>query len=171
MMRMAERIAHFLRIRGPMFKFRPGDRLFWLWSFCGFPQSLQANSGVVPSIRPRPLPSISFSIHHLLIIRRYIVWATDSVVKFVTNNMVHWWTSEVRTIVAVEWLIFLFRNRKVPSSSLDPETDCPDWGLSWFFAGTLWNCSDCTFELTHCRLPLSASLSSTFITVVTFETV
>jgi hypothetical protein len=30
----------------------------------GFPQSLQANAGIVPQIMPLPLPSASFSIHH-----------------------------------------------------------------------------------------------------------
>jgi hypothetical protein len=35
--------------------------------FSGFPQSLQANAGIVPDIRPPPLPSKSFPIHHSLI--------------------------------------------------------------------------------------------------------
>jgi hypothetical protein len=33
----------------------------------GFPQSVQANAGVVLTIRPRPLPSKSFTIHNSLI--------------------------------------------------------------------------------------------------------
>jgi hypothetical protein len=34
-------------------------------SFCGFPQSLPANAGIVSQIMPQPLPSKSFSIHSL----------------------------------------------------------------------------------------------------------
>jgi hypothetical protein len=34
----------------------------------GFPQSLQANAGMVPQVRPWPLSSISFPIHCSLII-------------------------------------------------------------------------------------------------------
>jgi hypothetical protein len=33
-----------------------------------FPQSLQANAGIVPDIRPRPLPSAPFPIYHSHII-------------------------------------------------------------------------------------------------------
>jgi hypothetical protein len=33
-----------------------------------FPQSLQASSRIIPYIRPRPLSSICFAIHRLLII-------------------------------------------------------------------------------------------------------
>lgn len=36
--------------------------------FCGFTQSLQANSGIIPQIMPRPLPSTSFTKYYLLII-------------------------------------------------------------------------------------------------------
>jgi hypothetical protein len=41
----------------------------------GFPQSLQASTGIVPEIRPGPLPSNSFAIYSFVnpIIRRYIV--------------------------------------------------------------------------------------------------
>jgi hypothetical protein len=35
-----------------------------LIEFRGFPQSLQANCGTVPYIRPRPLPTKSLPIHH-----------------------------------------------------------------------------------------------------------
>jgi hypothetical protein len=38
----------------------------YVW--CGFPQSFQANSGILAQIRPRPLPSTSFTIHHSRII-------------------------------------------------------------------------------------------------------
>jgi hypothetical protein len=34
--------------------------------FCGFPQFLQVNAGIVPKIRPRPLLSTSFPIHNSL---------------------------------------------------------------------------------------------------------
>jgi hypothetical protein len=44
----------------PGFKPRSEDRLFWLRSFCGFPQSLQANE-IAPYNTPRPSPSISCS--------------------------------------------------------------------------------------------------------------
>jgi hypothetical protein len=39
----------------------------------GFPQPLQANSRIVPQLRPRPLPSISVQIHHSLIIALFDV--------------------------------------------------------------------------------------------------
>jgi hypothetical protein len=47
--------------------------------FCGLPQSLLANSGIVPYIGPWPIPSKSFPIHHSPVIlsfnaiQRYIV--------------------------------------------------------------------------------------------------
>jgi hypothetical protein len=34
--------------------------------FCGSPQFLQANAGIVPGIKSQPLPSTYFAIHHLL---------------------------------------------------------------------------------------------------------
>jgi hypothetical protein len=34
----------------------------------GFPESLQANAGIIPKIRPRPLPTKAFPIHHSLTI-------------------------------------------------------------------------------------------------------
>jgi hypothetical protein len=33
----------------------------------GFRESLQKNAGISPKIKPRPLPSTSFSVHHSLI--------------------------------------------------------------------------------------------------------
>jgi hypothetical protein len=38
----------------------------YVW--CGFPQSFQANAGILAQIRPRRLPSTSFTIHHSRII-------------------------------------------------------------------------------------------------------
>jgi hypothetical protein len=41
--------------------------LAWtLTIFRDFPMSLQANAVMVPLIRPRPLPSLSFSVHYSL---------------------------------------------------------------------------------------------------------
>jgi hypothetical protein len=37
-------------------------------AFRDFPQSLQVNAGIVPSIKPRPLPSISFPMQYSRII-------------------------------------------------------------------------------------------------------
>jgi hypothetical protein len=48
---------------GPGFKYRLGDRLS-CEAFRGYPQTLQANAGIVPIIRPRPLPSVSFPIRY-----------------------------------------------------------------------------------------------------------
>jgi hypothetical protein len=48
---------------GPGFRSRPGDRLSWL-RFYWFSSAPAANAGIVPYIRPRPLPSISFPTHH-----------------------------------------------------------------------------------------------------------
>jgi hypothetical protein len=39
----------------------------------GFPHSLQANTGIVPQIKPRPLPSTSFPIRHSPIILSFDV--------------------------------------------------------------------------------------------------
>jgi hypothetical protein len=52
---------------GPGFKSRLGDPLAGFTFFVVFPQFLQANAGMVPKIRQRPLPSKSFPIHHSLI--------------------------------------------------------------------------------------------------------
>jgi hypothetical protein len=49
-----------------------------------FLKSLQANVGILLYIMLRPFPSTSFPMHHSLMlsfIRRYIVQATESVVK------------------------------------------------------------------------------------------
>jgi hypothetical protein len=43
----------------------------------GFPQRFQANAGIVPQIKPRPLPSASFSFP----LFGYIAWANERVVK------------------------------------------------------------------------------------------
>lgn len=52
---------HFLIFRGfwvhPQRKAFPND-------VCYFPRSLQADAGMLPQIRPRPLPSTSFPIHY-----------------------------------------------------------------------------------------------------------
>jgi hypothetical protein len=32
--------------------------------FCGFPQFIQANSGIVAQIKPRPFPSTSILVHY-----------------------------------------------------------------------------------------------------------
>jgi hypothetical protein len=52
---------------GPCFKYRPG---VWLFShvFCDFRQSLQANAEITSLliIRPRGLPSVSFTFHSLI---------------------------------------------------------------------------------------------------------
>jgi hypothetical protein len=41
-----------------------------------FPQSLQANAGIVPQIRPLPLPFMSFPIHYPLTILSFdAVWS------------------------------------------------------------------------------------------------
>jgi hypothetical protein len=48
---------------------------------CGFCQSLKVSAGTVPQIRQRPLPFTSFWIHYSLIIRRYIIWTIDIIVK------------------------------------------------------------------------------------------
>jgi hypothetical protein len=54
------------------------------WGFSDFPQFLQANVGIVPWYRPRPLPATSFptfvSINRTNI-RRYVILASDSVVN------------------------------------------------------------------------------------------
>jgi hypothetical protein len=44
---------------GPGFTSRPRGQLSWL-KFDDFPQSLQTNAGIVPKIRPWPLPSTYF---------------------------------------------------------------------------------------------------------------
>jgi hypothetical protein len=49
----------------------------WL-RFCGFPQSFQANARIVPEMRPRPLPSISFPIHYSLIILSFEILSASS---------------------------------------------------------------------------------------------
>jgi hypothetical protein len=63
---LVEWLALLLRIRefpGQISARRPATLTEF---FRGCPQSLQANSGIAPSIRPRPLPSISYPIHYSL---------------------------------------------------------------------------------------------------------
>jgi hypothetical protein len=52
-------------------------------AFHFFPQYQEAGAGIVSKIRSWPLPSTSFPIHFINhpIFHRYVVWATDSVVK------------------------------------------------------------------------------------------
>jgi hypothetical protein len=45
------------------FDSRPGDALSWVLWFSSVPQ---ANAGIVPTIRPLPLPAAAFPIHHWL---------------------------------------------------------------------------------------------------------
>jgi hypothetical protein len=49
------------------------SNLSWDMSFCGFPQHQQINAGLIPEIRPQPLPSTSFTIHYHLVIWCYTV--------------------------------------------------------------------------------------------------
>jgi hypothetical protein len=56
-----------LTFRGPGFDSAP-RAVILTEGFYGFPQSLQANSGIVPQIMPRPLPSTLFTKYYLLII-------------------------------------------------------------------------------------------------------
>ena len=37
----------------------------------GFPQSFQANVGIIPEVRPRQFPSTSLPIHHSLIMLHF----------------------------------------------------------------------------------------------------
>jgi hypothetical protein len=55
----------------------PGRDTDYLDSFRGLTQSLQANAGIVRSIKPQLIPSTFCSIHDLNI-RRYTVLLTDS---------------------------------------------------------------------------------------------
>jgi hypothetical protein len=53
---------------GPRFKSRPRRQALLMEVFRGFSQFLQANAAMVPSFRPRPIPTTSFPIfHHSLI--------------------------------------------------------------------------------------------------------
>jgi hypothetical protein len=52
---------------GPGFESLSGDR-YSDWGFRGSPQSLHENARILPLIRTRSLPSLSFPIHHSLII-------------------------------------------------------------------------------------------------------
>jgi hypothetical protein len=53
---------------GPSFKSRPRRQAHLMEVFRGFSQFLQANAAMVPSFRPRPIPTKSFQIfHHSLI--------------------------------------------------------------------------------------------------------
>jgi hypothetical protein len=52
---------------GPGFKSRHESGLLRL-RFLVFPQSLQANTGMIRQVRPRPLPSIPFPNHHSLLL-------------------------------------------------------------------------------------------------------
>jgi hypothetical protein len=52
--------------------------------FRGFPQSFQETTGILPSVRPRPLPSIFFPIQWF---GRCIFCITDTVVEQATINI------------------------------------------------------------------------------------
>lgn len=58
-----------------------------------FCQPFQANDSIVPKIRPRALPFISFPIHYSLIILCYIIWTEKThisyVNKYLDNNFQH----------------------------------------------------------------------------------
>jgi hypothetical protein len=49
---------------GRGFKYRPNRQAILTAVFHGFTQSLKVSVEKVPSIRPRPLPSTSYPIHH-----------------------------------------------------------------------------------------------------------
>jgi hypothetical protein len=51
-------------LEGLGFKYRPGDLLFWWIFFVVFLTSSRRMPGYYLKIRPRPLPSTSFPIHH-----------------------------------------------------------------------------------------------------------
>jgi hypothetical protein len=53
--------------------------------FRGFPQSLQANAGIILRIKPRSLPTISFTIHHYSLIILYSLVTEKNVNKLPTN--------------------------------------------------------------------------------------
>jgi hypothetical protein len=55
-------------INSPRFECRPRDRLSRLRFFRVFPQSFQANAGIVPFVRQQPLPFTFFLIHHSCIV-------------------------------------------------------------------------------------------------------
>jgi hypothetical protein len=63
-----------------------GDQLFWLKVFRGFPHSLQLNAVIVPNIRPRPLPTKFFPIHHRPFVHAMQCSYWKSVVKWTTNH-------------------------------------------------------------------------------------
>jgi hypothetical protein len=60
-------------------KSRLGDRLYWQVLSGGFPQSHQANAGIVPKISPRLLPSTCFPIYYSL-----------AILSFDDYNMSYW---------------------------------------------------------------------------------
>jgi len=70
-------------IRKVLIRISAGHRLSWLRIFVGFPPSLKANTGTVPSSRPRPLPLHCLQVHRTWssthIIRCYITWANGAV--------------------------------------------------------------------------------------------
>jgi hypothetical protein len=51
----------------------------------GFPQTLYTKAGMVPQIMPH---AVSFPIHYALIIRRYIVCATDGIINQATYSFI-----------------------------------------------------------------------------------
>jgi hypothetical protein len=62
--------------------FSPGYRLSWLESFSWFSSVTPANTGIVPSVRPRPLMPYPFQVTHWLSYHStQKSWATDIVVK------------------------------------------------------------------------------------------
>jgi hypothetical protein len=51
----------------------------------------------------------------------------------------------------VQWLTLLLRVRELPRSNLGPETDCADWGLSWFASAPPNECRTSSLKLSHYR--------------------
>jgi hypothetical protein len=52
-------------------------------------------------------------------------------------------SSRVGPNVEVNHLTLLLHIRQVPGSNLGPETDCPDWGVSWLSSVPSGICQDC----------------------------
>jgi hypothetical protein len=63
------------------------DQLWWLRFFMGFPQSLQANSGIVPQIKWQQIPSMYFPIHYsqILLFVEQLIMSCDKV-KWVSRT-------------------------------------------------------------------------------------
>jgi hypothetical protein len=59
------------------------DTAYPVFVFRSFLQRHKTNAGIVPHIKPEPIPSTFFSIHYSLkqsIVRRYTFSGTDSVI-------------------------------------------------------------------------------------------